>query len=39
MVLKFKLKLDLKFMLKGSKAPKIMKGCKNRRGFTQVKAI
>ena len=36
-VLKFKPKLDLKFMLKGSKTIKIMKRSKNRRGLTQVK--
>ena len=39
MVLKFKPKLDLKLMLRGSKTIKIMKGSKNRRGLTQVKAI
>ena len=39
MVLRFKPNLDLKFMLKGSKRMKIMKGSKNRRGLTQVKAI
>ena len=39
MVLKFKLKLNLKFMLKGSKIIKIVKGSKNRRGLTQIKAI
>ena len=39
MVLKFKPKLYSKFMLKGSKAIKIIKGSKNRRGLTQVKAI
>ena len=38
MVLKAKPKLNLKFMLKGSKT-KIMKGSKNKRGLTQVKAI
>ena len=38
MVLKCKLKLNLKFMLKVSKT-KIIKGSKNRRGLTQVKAI
>ena len=37
MVLKPKPKLDLKFILKGSKAIKIMKGSKSRRGLTQVK--
>ena len=30
MVLKFKPKLNLEFMLKGSKTRKIMKECKNR---------
>ena len=39
MALKFKLKLDLKFMLKRSKTIKIMKGSKNRSGLTQVKAV
>ena len=39
MVLRFKPKLDLKFMLKGSKRVKIMKENKERRGLTQVKAI
>ena len=39
MVLKLKPKLNLKIMLKGSKTIKIMKGTKNRRGLTQVKAI
>ena len=38
MVIKFKLKLNLKIMLKGSKT-KIIKMSKNRRGLTQVKAI
>ena len=43
-VLKFKLKLNLKFMLKESKTIKIIKGIKNRRGLrksyiTQGKAI
>ena len=38
MSLKFKPKLDLKFMLKGNKT-KIMKRSKNRRGLTQVKDI
>ena len=43
-VLKFKLKLNLKFMLKESKTIKIMKGIKNRKGLrksyiTQGKAI
>ena len=31
--------LNLKFMLKGRKTIKIMKGSKNRRGLTQVRAI
>ena len=39
MVLKFKPKLNSKFMLKGSKTVKIMKWCKNTGVFTQVKAI
>ena len=39
MVLKFKQTLNLKFMLKGSKTIKIMKGSKNRRGLTQAKSI
>ena len=39
MVLKFKLKLNSKFMLKGSKTIKIMKRSKNRRGLAQVKAL
>ena len=39
MVLKFKQKLNSKFMLKVSKTIKIMKGSKNREGLTQVKAI
>ena len=39
MVLKFKSKLILKFMLKGSKAIKIMKIIKKRKGLTQVKII
>ena len=39
MVLKFKLKLNSKFMLKGSKTIDIMKGSKNRRDLTQVKVI
>ena len=39
MVIKFKPKLNLKFMLKESKTIKIMKGSKNRRRLTQVKAI
>ena len=39
MVLKFKPKLNLKFMLKGSKTIKVMKGNKNRKGLTQVTAI
>ena len=38
MVLKFKPKFDLKFMLQGNKTIKTMKGSKNRRGLTQVKA-
>ena len=43
-VLKFKLKLNLKFMLKESKTIKIMKGIKNRKRLrksyiTQGKAI
>ena len=38
MVLKFKPKLNSKFMLKGSKAIKIMKRNKYRGGLTQVKA-
>ena len=37
-VLKFKPKLNLKFMLKGSKTIKI-KGSKKRRGLTEVKTI
>ena len=37
MVLKFKSKLHLKFMLKSK--TKMMKRSKNRRGLTQVKAI
>ena len=37
MVLKFKPKLNLKIILKGSKT--IMNESKNRRGLTQVKAI
>ena len=39
MVLKFKPKLNWKFMIKGSKTTKVMKGSKNRGGLTQVKAI
>ena len=40
MVLKFKSKLNSKFMLKDSKAIKLMKNkTKNRRGLTQVKAV
>ena len=39
MVLKFKPKLNSKFMLKGSKTVKIMKWSKNTGVFTQVKAI
>ena len=39
-VLKFKSKLNSKFMLKGSKAIKLMKNkTKNGRGLTQVKAV
>ena len=38
-VLKFKLKLNSKFMLKRSKTIKITKRSKNRRGLTQVKAV
>ena len=34
MVLKFKPKLDLKFMLKGSKSIKIIKGGRTRKGLT-----
>ena len=39
MVLKFKSKLSLKFMSKGSETIKTMKMSKKRRGLTQVKAI
>ena len=39
MILKFKPKSNLKFMLKGSKRIKIQKRRKNRRRVTQVKAI
>ena len=39
MVLKFKPKLYSKFMLTGSKTIIIIKGSKNRKGLTQVKAI
>ena len=39
MVLKFKPKLNSKFMLKGSKTIKIMKSSKSNRGLTQVEAI
>ena len=39
MILKFKPKLNLKFILKGSKTIKKMKGIKNRRVLTQVKVI
>ena len=39
MVLKLKLKLNSKFILKGSKTIKITKGSKNIGGLTQVKAI
>ena len=38
-VIKFKPKLNLKFMLKGSETIKTMKGSKNRMRLTQVKAI
>ena len=38
-VLKFKSKLNSKFLLKGSKTIKIIKASKNRGGLTQVKAI
>ena len=38
-VIKFKPKLNLKVMMKGSKTTKIMKGSKNKRGLTQVIAI
>ena len=38
-LLKFKSKLNSKFMVKGSKTIKIMKRSKNGRGSTQVKAI
>ena len=37
MVLKFKAKVNLKIILKESKATKIIKGSKNRKGLTQVK--
>ena len=39
MVLKFKPKLNLKFMLKGSKTVKLTKGSKNSRRLTQLKAM
>ena len=39
MVLKFKPKLSLKSMLRGSKIIKMIKGSKNRRELTQIKAI
>ena len=39
MVLKFKPKVNLKSMLKGSKTIKTMKRSKNRVGLTQVKTI
>ena len=39
MALKFKSKLNLKLLLKGSKTIKVMKKSKNRRELTQVKAI
>ena len=39
MVLKFKPKLYSKFLLKGSKTINIIKGSKNGRRLTQVKAI
>ena len=39
MVLKSKPELNIKFMLKGSKTIKTMKGIKNRRGLTKVKVI
>ena len=39
MVLKFKSKLNSKFMLEGVKTIKIMKRSKNRRGLKQVKVI
>ena len=38
-LLKFKSKLNSKFMVKRSRTIKIMKRSKNRRGSTQVKAI
>ena len=38
-VIKFKPKLNLNVMMKGSKTTKTMKGNKNKRGLTQVKAI
>ena len=39
MVLKFRTTLNLEILLKGSKTKKKMKGSKNSRGVTQVKAI
>ena len=39
MVLKSKPELNIKFMLKGSKTIRTMKGIKSRRGLTQVKVI
>ena len=39
MVLKFKFKLNSRFILKTTKTIKIIKKSKNRRGLTQVKAI
>ena len=39
MLLNIKPKLYLKFILKGSKTIKIMKGSNNRMGLTQIKAI
>lgn len=38
-VLKFKTKLNLKFMMKENNTARIMKGSINREGLTQVKAI
>ena len=37
--IKIQTEIELKFMLKGSKIIKIVKGSKNRRGLTQIKAI
>ena len=37
MVLKFKPKLNLKFMLKGSKTIKMMKGSKNRKALKKLR--